>query len=269
MVIACVAPGIAARGEEVPLKFERIDLSDGRVLKNVVIKSYDAKTEKLLLIADGKAMTIPIALVPPPFDRHLKRAPASGSWVSSTPSAVRPIASAADQYSLDRSVVVPRPPRQMAGAADQYQSEAPGPARSPKTKADLALESNRRNQAATSSAPPVIHVRPSVPQPAPAALAGATIAQHAAAAQQRAKNYFRYEFPIGSGSIKVTVLDFEWSPPKAVPGWEGRFETQGKAYLEFFDSKGYSFQRATRSFEVVTEQKAREDMTVIDLRLKN
>lgn len=211
--------GIAAGAdEEVPLKFTRLDLSDGRKLRNVVVKSYDAKSGKLLVIADGKAMTIPIALLPPPFNEQLRAAPASGGSVSTSPT----------------------PPRSTAPATGQYVSERPVPIRpTPPSPAPLPVEDNSR---------------------APM--------QHQLAARTWATRYYTFERPVGSNSVKVTLLDVQLESTKAVPGWGGRFETQGKVFLEYFDSKGGSFQRTTSDFEVVTEQKPGESVQVATFRIK-
>ena len=83
LVLGLVAP---LRAAPVPLKYTRIDLSDGRSLMNVVVKSYDPATDKLLVTADGKAVLFPIKLVPQPFrDRLKKEAPQAGSTNSIVP----------------------------------------------------------------------------------------------------------------------------------------------------------------------------------------
>lgn len=79
-VLLFLAAGAIAWTAEVPLRFTRLDLLDGRTLTNVVVKSYDAATGQLLLVADGKAMLVPANLIPPPFAARLKAgAPAAGS----------------------------------------------------------------------------------------------------------------------------------------------------------------------------------------------
>jgi hypothetical protein len=228
----CLLAVAAAASEDVPLNFARLDLNDGRKLKNVVVRSYDPKTQRLLIVTDGKAMMIPIASVPPPFNEQLKAAPATGESVNTIsappPPLRRGIASAADQYHLERSVPV------------------------------------RQTQ--------VVYV----PRPAPAALpapvdpmlAQVGLGQHQAAARARAEKYFRYEHQMGSNSIIVQSVGLELTVPVSVPGWTGRFRTEGKAYIEFFDSKGRSFQRATSTFEIMTEQKPGEALQVVDFSRK-
>lgn len=96
-----------------------------------------------------------------------------------------------------------------------------------------------------------------------------TLAAHKEVAMARLEKYYRYEYMVGPISVKVTALDFEVSRPRAVPGWEGRYEMQGKAYLEYFDSRGGSFQRTTSAFEIVTEERPGDEIKVVDLTKKS
>jgi hypothetical protein len=87
-VLLLLVLGFAAHldAAPVPLKYTRIDLSDGRTLLNVVVKSYDPDTGKLLVTADGKAVLFPVKLVPQPFrDRLKKEAPQAGATNSVVP----------------------------------------------------------------------------------------------------------------------------------------------------------------------------------------
>jgi hypothetical protein len=221
--------GGATASDEVPLKFERLDLTDGRKLKNVVVKTYDAKTQRLLVIADGKAMMVPIASLPPPFNERLKSAPAAGGSVNTiTPPLPRSMSSAADQYYLERAVPMQQP----------HVVYVPQPA-------------------------PVVR-----PAPVDPMLAQATLKGHQDAARARASRYFRYVHQMGSNSIIVQSVSLELTVPATVPGWTGRFQTAGTAYIEYFDSKGRSFQRATSTFEVTTEQKPGEALQVVDFTRK-
>ena len=204
-----LAAATAAWATEVPLRYTRLDLVDGRTLTNVVIKSYDADTGKLLLVADGKAMLVPENLIPPPLAARLKAgAPAAGSTTR---------------------LVTPQP-----------LVPSPYPARSVSTPA----------------AHPVDTTDVTVSDP--------LLTSHKEAAVERAKRYFRYEFKAGSDSISVTALDIDAEQPEAIEGWLGRYRTKGKAYLEFYDSKGSSFSRTTESFEVITEQKPGQPLEVVD-----
>ncbi|MBZ5586652.1 MAG: hypothetical protein LAQ30_31590, partial [Acidobacteriia bacterium] len=58
LALLLLAVRALAPAAEVPLRFDRIDLLDGRTLKNVVVKSYDATSDKLLLVADGTALLV-------------------------------------------------------------------------------------------------------------------------------------------------------------------------------------------------------------------
>jgi hypothetical protein len=221
----------ADSGEDVPLSFTRLDLTDGRKLKNVVVKSYDAPSQKLLLVTDGKAMTIPIALVPPPFNQQLKAAPASGSSVTTV--AVRtPVVAAADQYQLSTPVPVRRSP--------SPQRLIPTPA----------------------------------PQPTPATanhplLAPANMSAHEYVARARAEQYYRYEFRLGSSSTARFDLEIELGVPKPVVGRDGRFSTEGKAFILYYDPASRTPQRINSTFEVTTEQPSGEALKAIDFTRKS
>ena len=65
-------------------------------------------------------------------------------------------------------------------------------------------------------------------------------------------------------SVSITALDIDADQPEAIMGWPGRYRTKGKAYLEFYDSRGNSFSRTTSSFEVITEQKPGQMPKVVD-----
>jgi len=81
-----LAAALGAGASEVPLKLERLELVDGRTLTHVVIKSYDAASGRLLLVADGTAMLIPAGLVPAPFGERIKAgAPRAGATMSVVP----------------------------------------------------------------------------------------------------------------------------------------------------------------------------------------
>lgn len=242
--LACLA-GLAAlsatarSAEPVPLKFNQIDLTDGRQLKNVVVKSYDARTERLLIVADKTAMTIPIALLPPPFNEKLKAAPAAGGSVSTSASPPKPPPAEQSPTPL----AVPATPAPDVGPAP----EASTP---PRRTQRATPRSKRGTDGATEPAE-------------------ASPTQHQFVARSRANRYYRYEHQVGSNSISITALEFEFASTQPVPGWPGRCRTEGKAFLEYYDSKGRSFQRTTSTFEVLTEQKPGEEIKVIDFTRKS
>ncbi len=210
------ASAIACAADEVSLQFPQLDLLDGRKLKNVVVKSYDAKAGDVLVVADDKALVIPIKQVPAPFaDRVKNNAPAAGATTA----------------------VVAAPP------------------------------------------PPPVST-PLMPTPTPAPVVGDTehpvkgkgkakavagvLAEHKAAAEARATEFYKFELQAGSNAISVNKLTLHLDQPQPVDGWTGRYRTTGRAFYEFYDSVG-SFQRGTGSFEVVTErQKPGDELKVVD-----
>ena len=205
----------AAAEDKTPLQFTRIDLLDGRTLTDVILKTYDAASGNILLVADHTAMLVPARLIPAPlaeqFKRELPKAGATTAVVAAT------------------AIVAP-----------------PGA------------------QPAPPAAPPVVAVVPvPVGTGTAAPVAADPAGMHRAAAEARAARYYRYEFRAGSDAMLVTSLHIETNPPEAVEGWPGRYRTQGQAFLEFYDSKGGSFSRATDRFEVLTEQKPGQPVTVV------
>jgi hypothetical protein len=194
-------------GAQVPrysLAFDRMDLTDGRRLTKVVVKSYDAEKETVLLVARGEAMVVGIDLVPEPVRSRLKEeAPPAGASTVTVPF-----------DSLHASIPV-----------------------------DTLSSSSSLRLGSGSEA-------------------------HKAAALERAQTYYRFEYQAGSGAAKVTALNFETDDPEPVDNWTGRYRTQGRVLLEYFDSKGYSFNRATDRFEIITEQKDKGSIKVVDFTRK-
>lgn len=128
----------------------------------------------------------------------------------------------------------------------------------------------------TSSTPPPRPSTPSNYRPTPAEPSQPSVASqpsidpeaHKSAALERAQNFYRYEHKAGSDSIRVTALNFETDDPEAITGWESRYRIQGRVLLEYYDSKGSSFNRTTDRFEVITEQKGKGSIKVIDFTRK-
>jgi hypothetical protein len=208
--LALLAAAFAEDDAPTPLEFKRLDLLDGRKLRNVVVKSYDQNSGRVLLVADGKATTVPLGLIPPPFSEMLRKgAPASGASVTTHPAG-----------NPARAPSAPRSPNQTASAAPPDSS---------------AVDT----------------------------------AAHRAVALDRALTFYRYEFVAGSAAMRVDSVKIDAEPTKPVPGWSGRYRTIGKAYLELFDTKGWSATRAQSSFEIITEQKPNEPPAVIDFTRKS
>lgn len=213
LLLLLLAPALAW-ADTSSLQFKRIDLSDGRTLNDVTIKTYDATTGRVLLLADGTASMVPLKVFPSPLDKQISAtAPRAGSSTATV------------------TQKAPSP------AVAQPTSPAPNLDR---TYADAA-ESAR---------------------------AEAGVRAHAQAARMRADRYFRYEYHVGSNAVRIRSLDLDTTPPEPVSGWTGRYRTSGKAYIEFFDSVGWSYSRANSAFEVVTEEKSNGHIEVVDFTLR-
>lgn len=246
VALALGALAAVAFAAEPQLEFSRLDLTDGRSLRNVVIKTYDPESDRVLLVADGKAMVIARTLVPAPFAEPLKQARRSGETVSviATPKPASPSATGAH----------PSPTTQPAPAAPPIHPAA--------TSSQLARPTSPPPPVRRSAASPA-PARTPTPNQAIAQGQGIDLQAHRRIAAERAQRYYRHEFRVGSDSALMMGVDIEVSMPKVVPGWEGRCRAEGKAYLEIYDSRGRSFQRRTSTFEVVTERKASDEEIVI------
>ncbi|MBP6865768.1 MAG: hypothetical protein KBC32_10960 [Candidatus Didemnitutus sp.] len=110
-----------AEDSATPLEYTRLDLTDGRKLKNVVIRSYDASRDRFLVIADRKAMTLAATLIPAPIAEQLKAAaPQTGTSVSTTTkSPDQPPRQTVPPRQSEPQTAPARPPRAQASAPDQ------------------------------------------------------------------------------------------------------------------------------------------------------
>ncbi len=199
--------------------FSRLDLNDGRTLREVTVRSYDPATGRVLLVAGRTAMSLPLALIPAPFDEQVKAAvPVAGSNLTTVPSRARP-----------------------AAAPD---GTTPGAG------------------AGVAPVAPARVVR--VTTVAPSGTTDAARARHREVAVKRAERYFTYEHQAGSSALSVYDRDVEVERTEAIEGWPGRYRTRGRAYIQYYDSRGRSFSRTTSRFEVITAQKPGEDIEVVD-----
>lgn len=198
-----------AVADENAARFARIDLTDGRTLRDVTVKSYDPATGRVLLLAGRTAMSIPVALIPAPFDEQVKAAvPVAGS---------------------NLTTIAPR--------------IAVSPA--PQTVASPPASPTRRIEQTAGSTP-------------------ASASRHRQVATTRAKRFFTYEFQAGSSAISVYDCNIETEESEAIAGWPGRYRTKGRAYIQYYDSRGRSFSRTTSGFEIITEQKPGREVVAID-----
>lgn len=92
LIVAFVAPACA---EPVTVPIGRVRLLDGRTLTNAVVRSYDPEASKVLVVANGNVVLIPISLLPPPFPEKIKAASARAADLVQTTPAPASVAPAA------------------------------------------------------------------------------------------------------------------------------------------------------------------------------
>jgi hypothetical protein len=154
-------------------------------------------------------MSLPLALIPAPFDAQVKAAvPFAGSNLSTVTPRVVATTATPVPAPAPRVVTVAAPPRAIS---------------------EEALRTRHRDAAAA-----------------------------------KARRFFTYEFQAGSNALSVYDRDIEIEETEAIQGWPGRYRTKGRAYLQFYDSRGRSFSRTTSRFEVITEQKPGKELEVVD-----
>lgn len=220
LAAAAGAPAVAEESKfvEYPsLEFTRIDLNDGRSLRDVVVKSYNVTTRRLFVVSQGVAMSVPMDLIPAGVRAMFTSGPIKIE--SSSPRTTAPSRKAAT------------PVRRPSGTA-------------PAKNAPDSTSARERQLA----------------------MAAAT---HREVALGHAERYYRFEHQAGSSNIKVTALDFEAGIARPITGWPGRYRLEGRAFLEFFDSVGLSYQRTTSRFEVVTEQLQDGELRVVSFDRKS
>lgn len=96
----------------------------------------------------------------------------------------------------------------------------------------------------------------------------APVEKHESVALEKARRYFKFEYPLGSGAVHAFNVEIESHGTKEVPGWPGRYRTSGKAYIEYYDRQGRAPYRTAREFEIVTQEKDDGSIEIEDLTVK-
>lgn len=200
--------------------FDRLELTDGRVLFNVLVRSFDSKAEKVLLVANGKALVVTLGILPEHVVGVIRRAPAAGETVNTMP-----------------------------------ESKSPTQGPTHPTSAPVIV-----------SPAPVAVVRKDPLTEAPAA---ALLREHRDAAGLRARRYFGHELLGTAESERIEQFEMELGTPTSVTGWAGRYRTEGKVFIRFLDWRTLQSRRVISAFEVVTEQKPGEAISVVDFSRKS
>ncbi len=187
------------------LTFDEVTLGDGRILKDVTVKSFNNNNGKVVVKTNGTITTIPLVQFPE--------------------SAINAIY---QQYNGRFSSVSTVP------------------------QSDQVIPPER---------PVRYRAQPSAPDASTSGSQGA----HVAAARARAQRFFSYEYRLGASNAIVTQRSIELTQTEQVPGWTGRYRSKGKAYLSFYNSAGGSFQRTAVNFEVETEERPGQGVSVVRL----
>jgi hypothetical protein len=213
----------------IDLKFENLTLRNGQKLQNGTIKSYDHANGKVVINADRQITSIQIELLPADVAERV---------ISLVPEEVK---DNARQEKADRK--------------QQKKTSAQNSAAQTKSANDAWLKANA-DAGVRSEEAKKVREKESVRQ------------QAKSLAYSRANRYFRYELKPGSGSVYITGSGIQMEEPIEVTGWDRRYRVAGTVGLEYYDTRGRSFQTLTSRFEVIVGPDSNGSVVALDISVK-
>lgn len=231
LFVLVTAPALAAPFN-VNVKFEQIELRNGQKLAAGTIKSYDHATGKVVLFVNRTVSSVQLELLPEELAKRI---------VSLVPEETK--AEAREQRAERKE--------QQQRARDYQKSAAEADRRAEQQNADRAAAARVRQEEGRKEQ-----------------MARADRSASKRLAEEKAYRYFRYDYRPGSGSVIITGQGVEVQEPKEIVGWERRYRVNGTVGLEFYDSRGRSFDRTVRSFEVIVGPDDQGNLVAIDFSVK-
>lgn len=214
---------------KIHVRYDRIDLKDGRRLENVVIQTYDTMKDRVMVLVEGReATTVPLTALPDEVAALVReRIPLQSEDEMATES-THPVEGRADTpqraRELDRHA-------RIEAAAD--------------ARALRRLEANRAEATANRGVRTAVNV--------------------AAAAENLAKHYFLYEAAPHSSIGRVYDAQVMLDSPEAVPGWTDRWRVRGKVGLSYVTRDIGAMGRESRDFEMLVEAPADGAPRLVDM----
>lgn len=218
-----------AAPHKIEMPVENLVLKNGQKYANGTIQSFDHASGKVVLMADRKITSLQLELLPDELaDRIIAMVP------DETQDAIRAEKSARKQQEADAART--KAAQEKARAEELSRGAAEGRARAAETAKETKQEQMK--------------------------------AETTRLARTRADRYFRYEFRPGSGATVQIRRDIDLEEPVEVAGWANRYRVQGQIGLEYYDSKGRSFNSTVQRFEVTAQGDNQGRMTVVDFTVK-
>lgn len=215
----------------VDLEVDTLTLKNGKVLRQVLIKSYDSSSGRVVLMVNKSITTTQLEMLPPEVIQQIKSLlPPEPTPEEKAKKAASDAAAASRREAAQRKKE--NAERQAARKAEQEANAQASAERNAEQNEESALWAVK------------------------------------SAAKTKAYDYFRYEYNPGSGSVIVTSIRIQLDEPEPMSGWTGRYRAQGKALFNYYAGGGGSFNNTSRAFEVEVEKPARGSAKVVAFSLK-
>lgn len=209
----------------VDLKFEKLELRNGQKFQAGAIKSYDHANGKIVIHANRQILSVQIELLPEELAQTV---------ISLVPEEAKQEKREQKAERKEQN----RTASQRSAAANKAANDAW--ARNgavAKANAEAAKQAAAKEDA-------VIRAK--------------------SLARERANRFYRYELKPGSGSVYIIGAGVQLDEPIEVAGWDRRYRVTGSVGLEYYDSRGRSFQILTKKFEVLVGPDSYGNVVALD-----
>jgi hypothetical protein len=221
----------AALVVDVNLPCKNLQLKNGLMFSDVVVRSVNTSAGTAMLLIDKDLVSVRTAQLPDDVTARLKDLiPAQTS---------EEMAEAKAQEAAERKLAADRAERRQRMAEEEAKAERAA-SRSLNVKA--AAERTARYEALPDEV--------------------------AKFAEQRARAYFRYQADPHSNIGAVVNSDIILENPEPVPGWGGRYRVEGVAYRQYINNQSSGFGRSGQEFEMLIQTHERKKPEIVEIRIK-
>lgn len=225
LAFVAIAAVAVATPHKVELAFETLALKNGKTLPNGTVRSYDPASGNVVVMSGRSIVSLQIELLP-------------------------------DEVAARIAALVPSESKDEARAAREERR---------RTAQEQKKQNERGAARAAAEAARAKDARQARQHESQEELRQAKISRAAReAAAARARRYFTYESKPGSGATVTVRREVEVEEPVPVTGWPDRYRVKGSIGLEYYDSKGRSFNNSIRDFEVIVQGDERGNVKVVD-----
>jgi hypothetical protein len=221
----------AAMVVDVNLPYKSLQLKEGLVFSDVVVRSVNTASGTAMLMVDKDLISVRTSQLPDEVNAKLKElVPAQ------TPDE---IAEAKAQDAAERNRANERAERRQRMAEEEAQ-------------ANRAANRTLNVKAAAETAARYENLPNEV----------------AKFAEQRARAFFRYQSDPHSNIGAVVDSDLYLENPEPVPGWGGRYRVEGVAYRQYINNRASGFGRGGQEFEMLIQTHEDKKPEIVEIRIK-